>query len=211
MRKALNVFVAIAVVIVGAFSAYTIELQSETAFSSSAKITPAFRTFVIQEFGDNESLESLIIDVTEFIAQKEYVFFGRMVVKNKRWVMEQPVIYTPEKYGEIAGMLQPVYALTAGVTNNLLIKTIKTVLGDVDLIADYIPTDVRKKYGLCEYNYALKQIHFPDTMENLIEARRCLVFHEFFVFIMGIQYQKEKKSKDIVMQMVFIGIGEIRR
>ena len=127
---------------------------------------------------------------------KEYVFFGRMVVKNKRWVMEQPVIYSPEKYSEIAGLLQPVYALTAGVTNNLLIKTVKTVLSDMDLIADYIPVDVRKRYGLCEYNYALKQIHFPDSMENLIEARRCLVFHEFFLFIMGIQYQKEKKAKD---------------
>ncbi|MBQ8518572.1 MAG: ATP-dependent DNA helicase RecG [Agathobacter sp.] len=127
---------------------------------------------------------------------KEYVFFGKMVVKNKRWVMEQPVIYAPEKYEEIAGMLQPVYALTAGITNNLLIKTIKTVLNDIDLISDYIPADTRKRYGLCEYNYALKQIHFPDTMENLIEARRCLVFHEFFIFIMGIQYQKEKKAKD---------------
>ena len=127
---------------------------------------------------------------------KEYVFFGKMVVKNKRWTMEQPTIYAPEKYAEIAGMLQPVYALTAGVTNNLLIKTIKTVLSDVDLIADYIPAEVRKKYGLCEYNYALKQIHFPDDMDNLIEARRCLVFHEFFLFIMGIQYQKEKQVKD---------------
>ena len=127
---------------------------------------------------------------------KEYVFFGHMVVKNKRWTMEQPVIYTPEKYAEIEGMLQPVYALTAGVTNNLLIKTIKTALRDVDLIADYIPAEVRKKYALCEYNYALKQIHFPDAMENLIEARRCLVFHEFFLFIMGIQYQKEKQVKE---------------
>ena len=125
---------------------------------------------------------------------KEYVFFGKMVVKNKRWVMEQPVIYTPSKYDEIAGMLQPVYALTAGVTNNLLIKTVKTVLNEFDLIADYLPAEIRKRYALCEYNYALKQIHFPDTMESLIEARRCLVFHEFFIFIMGIQYQKEKKA-----------------
>lgn len=127
---------------------------------------------------------------------KEYVFFGRMVVKNNRWTMEQPVIYEPPKYEKIAGMLQPVYALTAGVTNNLLIKTVKTVLSDVDLITDYIPSNIRKRYGLCEYNYALKQIHFPDSMDSLIEARRCLVFHEFFLFIMGIQYQKEKKSKD---------------
>lgn len=133
---------------------------------------------------------------SQLLPGREYVFFGKMVVKNKRWVMEQATIYTPEKYGEIAGMLQPVYALTSGVTNNLLIKTIRTVLDDVDLIADYIPVAVRQKYSLCEYNYALKQIHFPDTMDSLIEARRCLVFHEFFVFIMGIQYQKEKKVKE---------------
>ena len=151
----------------------------------------------------------------QLLPGKEYVFFGKMVVKNKRWVMEQPTIYAPEKYADIAGMLQPVYALTAGVTNNLLIKTIKTVLNDVDLIADYIPTAVRQKYQLCEYNYALKQIHFPDTMESLIEARRCLVFHEFFVFIMGIQYQKEKKTKlranlfyggIIVICLLFFGV-----
>ena len=128
---------------------------------------------------------------------KEYVFFGKMVIKNKRWTMEQPVIYAPEKYEEIAGLLQPVYALTSGLTNNLLIKTMKTVLSDVDLVQDYIPASVRKKYGLCDYNYALKQIHFPDAMENLIDARRCLVFHEFFLFLMGIQYQKEKKAKEI--------------
>jgi len=128
---------------------------------------------------------------------KEYVFFGKMVIKNKRWTMEQPVIYEPIKYEEIAGVLQPVYGLTSGLTNNLIIKTMKTILSDVDLIADYIPADIRKRYGLCEYNYALKQIHFPDSMDNLIEARRCLVFHEFFIFLMGIQYQKEKKVKEI--------------
>ena len=128
--------------------------------------------------------------------RKEYVFFGKIVIKNKRWTMEQPTIYEPSKYDEIAGLLQPVYGLTSGLTNNLIIKTMKTVLSDVDLIADYIPADIRKRYGLCEYNYALKQIHFPDSMDNLIEARRCLVFHEFFIFLMGIQYQKVKKVKE---------------
>ncbi|MBQ8627229.1 MAG: ATP-dependent DNA helicase RecG [Agathobacter sp.] len=127
---------------------------------------------------------------------REYVFFGKMVIKNKRWGMEQPTIYEVAKYEAIEGLLQPVYGLTSGVTNNLITKTMKTILSDMELILDYIPADIRKRYGLCEYNYALKQIHFPDTMDSLIDARRCLVFHEFFLFLMGIQYQKEKKSKD---------------
>ena len=127
---------------------------------------------------------------------KEYIFFGKMVVKNKRWVMEQPTFYEVAKYEAMEDLLQPVYGLTSGITNNLITKTIKTILSDMELIQDYIPEEIRKRYGLCEYNYALKQIHFPDTMDNLIDARRCLVFHEFFLFLMGIQYQKEKKSKD---------------
>lgn len=126
----------------------------------------------------------------------EYVFYGKITMKNKRRTLEQPVIYEVSKYEALEGMLQPVYGLTAGITNHLISKTIKTILNDMELMPDYLPGDIRKKYGLCEYNYALKQIHFPDTMDSLIEARRCLVFHEFFVFLMGILYQKEKKAKD---------------
>lgn len=126
----------------------------------------------------------------------EYVFWGKMVIKNKRWVMEQPTIYEVPKYEAMADLLQPVYGLTAGITNNLITKTMKTILSDMELVQDYIPEKIRKRFGICEYNYALKQIHFPDTMENLIDARRCLVFHEFFSFLMGIQYQKEKENKE---------------
>ena len=54
----------------------------------------------------------------------------------------------------------------------------------------------REKHQLCEYNYAIKQIHFPDDMETLIEARKRLVFDELFLFILNLQYQKEKKEKE---------------
>ncbi len=127
---------------------------------------------------------------------KDYVFYGKMVLKNKRWTMEQPVIYEVAKYEALEGLLQPVYSLSAGITNNLITKTMKSILSEMELLADYLPAKVREHYGLCEYNYALKQIHFPDEMESLIDARRCLVFHEFFTFLMGIQYQKEKRTRD---------------
>jgi ATP-dependent DNA helicase RecG len=127
---------------------------------------------------------------------QEYIFYGKVQFKNKRFTMEQPVIYETDKYKAIEGLLQPNYGLTSGITNNLITKTVKAVLSDMELIRNYLPASIRGKYGLCEYNYALKQVHFPDSLETLIEARRCLVFHEFFVFLMGIQYQKEKKSKD---------------
>ena len=61
---------------------------------------------------------------------------------------------------------------------------------------DDLPAEIRKENELCEYNYAIKQIHFPDSMDTLISARNRLVFDEFFLFLMGIQYQKEATIKE---------------
>ena len=132
-----------------------------------------------------------------------YVFYGKVSVRDGKYVMEQPVIYTPEAYQEMEGRLLPVYTLTTGITNNLMTKTIRQALDDEALLLDYIPKEIRHQYQLCEYNYAIKEIHFPDEMDSLIEARRRLVFDEFFDFILGMQYQKERKN--YVMQRLIQG------
>lgn len=129
-------------------------------------------------------------------ANQYYVFYGKVTIKEGKYVMEQPVIYEPQAYTQMEDMLFPVYSLTGGVSNNLMIKTIRQALAEKDMLYDYLPTDVREKYALCEYNYAIKQIHFPDSFDTLIEARKRLVFDEFFLFILGMQYQKEQKKRE---------------
>ena len=125
-----------------------------------------------------------------------YVFYGKVAIKEGKYVMEQPVIYEPQAYTQMEDMLFPVYSLTGGVSNNLMIKTIRQALADKDMLYDYLPADVREKYALCEYNYAVKQIHFPDSFDTLIEAHKRLVYDEFFLFILGMQYQKEQKKRE---------------
>lgn len=127
---------------------------------------------------------------------KWYVFYGKITRKNRQYAMEQPEIYELEKYKEKEQQLLPVYSLTSGISNNLMSKTIMAVLKSEILLQDYLPAKLKTEYNLCEYNYALQKIHFPDEMEQLIEARRRLVFDEFFLFIMGMQYQKEKQQKE---------------
>ncbi|MCC8167720.1 MAG: DEAD/DEAH box helicase, partial [Clostridiales bacterium] len=125
-----------------------------------------------------------------------FVFYGQVRHRNGRFTMEQPVIYTPEKYADMEMRLLPVYALTEGITNNLITKSVRTVMQEEILLTDYLPRGIAMQNGYCEYNYAIKQMHFPDTMEALAAARNRLVFDEFFLFIMGLQYHKELKSKD---------------
>ena len=125
-----------------------------------------------------------------------YVFYGKVQHKNGRFVMEQPAIYTPEKYEAMEHLLLPVYTLPKGLSNQLVLKAERSILEEEHLFRDYLPTELREKHQLCEYNYAIKQIHFPDDMETLIEARKRLVFDELFLFILNLQYQKEKKEKE---------------
>ena len=132
-----------------------------------------------------------------------FVFYGKVTVREGKYTMEHPVIYTPENYQKIQECFLPVYSISEGVTNNLMIKTIRQILDEEILLTEYLPKEVRQTHELCEYNYAIKQIHFPDSMDTLIQARRRLVFDEFFMFIMGMQYQKECKQKhknDFVLQ-----------
>lgn len=125
-----------------------------------------------------------------------YIFYGKVNKKNGRLVMEQAAMFTEEQYASMEQMFLPVYTLTNGLSNNLVTKTVRAALGDEHLFMDYVPHAIREKYGLCEYNYAIRQIHFPEDMETLITARRRLVFDEFFLFILSMQYQKEKHVKE---------------
>lgn len=126
---------------------------------------------------------------------KTVILYGKVTDKNGTFHMEQPALFSPEDYQAVEETMQPVYALTRGITNKFLIKTIRNALDSCDSFFDYLPTDVRQKYDLAEYNYALDQIHFPDSFDTLTWARRRLVFDEFFLFLMTMQLQKNGEEK----------------
>ena len=88
------------------------------------------------------------------------------------------------------------YKRQGGISNNLVTKTVRSVLGREELFKEYLPREIRSRYKLCEYNYAIKEIHFPENMDTLIAARNRLVFDEFFLFILNMQYHKEKRIKE---------------
>ncbi len=123
---------------------------------------------------------------------KTYIFYGVVKAKKNLYVMEQPEIFEPEKYMAVSKTLQPIYPLTAGLTNHLVQKTIRTCLDEMHLELEYLPEDIRTRNQLCEYNFAMENIHFPQDEESCITARNRLVFDEFLFFILSMRYGKEK-------------------
>lgn len=121
---------------------------------------------------------------------------GRVVEKKGDLVLEHPEMFYPsEKYKDKLYTLQPIYGLTAGLSNNTLTKAMKQALEQLDLSKDYLPDDLRLKLGLAEYNYAIRGIHFPEDKEVFYHARNRLVFDEFLEFILLLRDLKENNER----------------
>ncbi len=130
---------------------------------------------------------------------------GRIVRKKDALVMEHPeIFYPPEKYEDKLHTLQPVYGLTAGLTNNAVVKAMRQAFDNLNLARETLPEEIRLKYGLAEYNYALRGIHFPEDKEVFYHARNRMVFEEFLEFILALRSLKEGSGKlrnEYVMEM----------
>ena len=122
-----------------------------------------------------------------------YVFRGRVEEKNGRLFMEQPAVFGVQQYEELTGVLQPVYPLTAGLTNHMITKAVSQALEKLELSRDYLPEWIRTGRHLAQYRFALEQIHFPKDKESLLLARRRLVFDEFFQFILALRQLRDNR------------------
>ncbi|MCR5271903.1 MAG: ATP-dependent DNA helicase RecG [Lachnospiraceae bacterium] len=181
------------------------QLNTKVAVYATIATRPLLRrtariNIVIAQAKDETGRLELVWFRSEYIVNslkpgEHYVFCGSIVKKNGKLQMDQPEVYTADEYKRKMASYQPVYAKTAGLTNNAIQKTVKTCLDSVDIQGDYLPEDIRERECLAEYNFALEQMHFPENTEKLIEARKRLVFDEFFMFILRMQIEKGEASR----------------
>ena len=132
---------------------------------------------------------------TQLKKGSSFVFRGKITRKQNRLQMEQPEIFTPAAYEEILHSLQPVYSLTAGLSNKTITKMVQQLLGKFTMHSEYLPQEIREHYELADINYCLRTIHFPRNMEELLVSRKRLVFDEFLFFILSVQMLKEQTEK----------------
>lgn len=123
-----------------------------------------------------------------------YIFRGKVARKNGALLIEQPKIYTKAEYYNLIKVLQPVYPLTSGLTNNGISKFMGLALRDLEYVKDHIPRKIVKEYNLLNRTKAIKEIHFPKDKETMFKARKRLAFDEFFIYILALRQLKDGKQ-----------------
>lgn len=124
-----------------------------------------------------------------------YIFRGRLQHRKERYVMEQAKIYKPEEYGKLVDCMQPRYSTTKGLTNNAITKAVRQAVALTDFSDDPLPEKIRRKQGFMELREAVEQMHFPSSRDALVEARKRLVFDEFFQFILVLRRLRDTNEQ----------------
>lgn len=115
-----------------------------------------------------------------------FIFRGEAAFRGSLVFMEQPAIYGYDEYQTRMNTMQPVYPLTAGLTNNTVIKAVRQCLEN-EKITETLPDNILVAHNLVPLDRAVNSIHFPSDSEELAEARRRLVFDEFFAFTLSVR------------------------
>lgn len=123
-----------------------------------------------------------------------YIVRGKIVRKSGMLVMDQPTILSKQEFYNKVGKLLPVYGLTSGLSNHQVAKAVSIALKEMEFHKDFMPKPIRDKYELMDYKKAVKTIHEPKNEKEMMEARNRLVFDEFFLFSLAVQYMKENRT-----------------
>ena len=126
---------------------------------------------------------------------REYIFYGAVSGDFVGYNMTNPVFENPDSPGLTTRRVLPVYPLTAGLTNAAVGKAVLQALAVCDPPAEILPEAVRAEYGILPAEEAYHAIHQPRDMEQAAQAKKRLIFEEFFVFSAGLSLMRSSRAE----------------
>ena len=146
------------------------------------------------------STKTMILNVTlynrahlysDLKSGKEVTIIGKY---NK---LKNTVIVSDIRFGlPPSAKIEPIYYTTEGLTVKQISKFEAIALeNDYDVI-DLVPRYIEEKYNLMNKKSAIKNIHVPEDILLLKKARQRIKYEELFMYILKINYLKNKINND---------------
>ena len=162
----------------------------------------------VQWFGRGWLVKQLKPNVKVIISGKVNIFRGNILFSgNFEYEIIDPEISSDFTH---VGRFVPVYPLTGQVHQRSIRQIVKKTLDLVgDQINDFMPESIITKLKLMNFKDAVKQFHYPDDLNSYIQARKRIVFDEFFLhqsawLIKKKEHKASEKSYKIRISWDFI-------
>lgn len=147
-------------------------------------------TWFNQQYLSNQLSAGMSIVVSGNIDEYQ----GRLVMNSPEWeLLDSKQLHT--------NRIVPIYSLTSGITQRQIRKIIHHNLDFwSDRVHEYFPDRIISGNSMPTIQSALRQIHFPDSIETLDAIRKRFAFEEIFFLQLGVLLQKSdwvKKEADV--------------
>lgn len=146
-----------------------------------------------------------------YVTGKEYILFGRPTLFNGKYNLAHPEIEIYSETNQPCG-IRGIYSLTEtarkrGITSNTIYTLVKNLFSKINFISETLPESVIKSNNLMPLKEALMNVHMPESMVKMEEARRRLKFEELFYVQMNIfKYTQQRNAQ--IKGNIFGRIGE---
>jgi len=134
---------------------------------------------------------------------QDYLFYGKFGGSFHKRDVVAPLVFAPG-----SDVFVPIYPLTKGLTSKAVAKDIATAMAlHTAPFEDPLPHSIRQQYGLCEYDFAMRNIHTPQNDNAARLAKTRMTFDELLTLQLGLSRLKSntRRQSKYVMQPVDMG------
>lgn len=122
---------------------------------------------------------------------EDYIFYGKVTGNLVSREMNSPKFIPADSQDT----LRAVYPLTAGLTNTMVRTNVADSLRILESEPfEFLPEDIRSENNLCGLDYALRNIHIPESREAAEKARYRLAFDELLNLQLGMRMLRHRNS-----------------
>ena len=126
---------------------------------------------------------------------KEYIFYGAVSGDFIGYNMTNPTFEALDAPAVTTRRVLPIYPLTAGLSNAAVLRAVRQALAICDPPEEILPQQVRQQYDILPAETAYRAIHEPESMAQAEQAKKRLIFEEFFVFSAGLSLMRASRAE----------------
>lgn len=127
---------------------------------------------------------------------QEYVFYGRIQGSGKWRSIVSPDYEPVTPHLPPPQRIVPLYPLTAGLTQKDLYRITSAALDALHTQMDWMPSEICARHRLLSQAEAIRLIHRPETLEQVEQARRRIIFEELFLLCCGLSYLRRRRKDE---------------
>jgi len=127
-----------------------------------------------------------------FVSGQVTFFYGRQLINPFYEFIDKT-----ERLDKSSGTILPIYPLTSGLRLWDIRRAVRVAIDNcLDQISETLPQSIIEKNRLMKLQDAVRNLHLPNSLEDARNARRRLVYDEFFFFELVLARRRAKLKKE---------------